>query len=224
MTRGGRPKDRDGPERRCIATGESGSTAGLIRFVISPDGVATPDLAEKLPGRGIWLSSERSAIETAIKKKLFSRAARQQVTLPEDLLGLLEALQAKRTIEAVSMARKAGAAVCGAERSLEAAIAAVLLLQARDGSDAGKRKIRAKVGALAPDVEEITCLTSDELGLAFGRPRVIHAVLSSGGATDRVQRETARLQGLRRRTGEAQDTGPGHVGGAATSGGSAQGV
>ena len=76
MTRGGRRKDReDGPERRCIVSGESGSTYGLVRFVVGPDGGIVPDLAEKLPGRGIWLSSDRDSLRTAVKKRAFSRAA-----------------------------------------------------------------------------------------------------------------------------------------------------
>ena len=39
MGRGGQPKDRnDGPERKCIATGEVRPASELIRFVVGPDG------------------------------------------------------------------------------------------------------------------------------------------------------------------------------------------
>ena len=55
MTRGGREKDRETPERRCIVTGETQPRAGLIRFVAGPDAIVVPDLAEKLPGRGFWV-------------------------------------------------------------------------------------------------------------------------------------------------------------------------
>ena len=71
MTRGGRRKERDGPERRCIATGESGPTDRLIRFALSPDGVVVPDLAARLPGRGVWLTADRGLAERAVKKRLF---------------------------------------------------------------------------------------------------------------------------------------------------------
>jgi hypothetical protein len=37
----------------------------MFRFVVSPDGVLIPDLAGKLPGRGIWLSASRDVIEGA---------------------------------------------------------------------------------------------------------------------------------------------------------------
>jgi hypothetical protein len=38
-------------------------------------------------------------------------------------------------------------------------------------------------------------LDSAELGLAFGRDRVIHAALKAGGITDRVSYEVSRLSG-----------------------------
>ena len=79
MTRGGREKDRDDPERKCIATGESQPKAGLIRFCLGPDGQIVPDVMGKLPGRGIYVSAYRDALDKAAKKNLFSRAARQPV-------------------------------------------------------------------------------------------------------------------------------------------------
>ena len=80
MGRGGASHDRtDGPERKCIATGEVQPKYGLIRFVMGPDGEIVPDALEKLPGRGIWVSADRGAIEQAVKKRLFGRAARAQV-------------------------------------------------------------------------------------------------------------------------------------------------
>ena len=77
MPRGGRVKTRDDPERRCIATGEVQPKRGLIRFAVGPDGQIVPDVLEKLPGRGIWVAAERSALVTAVEKKLFSRGAKR---------------------------------------------------------------------------------------------------------------------------------------------------
>jgi predicted RNA-binding protein YlxR (DUF448 family) len=57
---------------------------------LSPDGIVTPDLTERLPGRGIWVSAQKNAMETAIQKKLFSRAAKTQATIPDGLLELIE--------------------------------------------------------------------------------------------------------------------------------------
>ena len=74
MARGGAAKDRDdGPERKCIATGEIQPKEGLIRFVLGPDGQVVADVLGKLPGRGVYVTASRSALDTAVKKRLFAR-------------------------------------------------------------------------------------------------------------------------------------------------------
>ena len=48
MGRGGASKDRsEGPDRKCIATGEVQPKYGLIRFVAGPDGQIVPDVLGK---------------------------------------------------------------------------------------------------------------------------------------------------------------------------------
>lgn len=195
MGRAGHPKDRsDGPERKCIATGESGPVSGMIRFVVGPDNAIVPDIRRKLPGRGIWVSARRDALEKAVKKKLFARAARQPVTVPEGLVAAVEAQQARRVIELISLARKSGAAVAGYEKVkdwLSKEVARVLI-QASDGSERGKSKLSTPyMGRF------IGWLSAEELGLAFGRQTVIHAALASGGLTDRVVEDAQRLRDLR---------------------------
>lgn len=195
MTRGGRPGDRsDGPERKCIATGESGPKSGLIRFVVSPDGVVVPDLAGKLPGRGIWVSATRAALDKAAGKGLFARAARQPVQVPEGLTALVEAQLARRLVDLISLARKGGGAVSGYEKVKDwlAKEEARVLIQASDGSERGKSKLSTPYGG-----SFIGWLTADELGQAFGRQTTIHAALGAGGLTQRVVEEAARLKGLR---------------------------
>ncbi|WP_413875756.1 RNA-binding protein [Albidovulum sp.] len=198
MTRGGRDKDRDEPERRCIVTGDVQPKTGLIRFVVSPEGVVVPDLAGKLPGRGIWVTADRAAIEKAATKGLFARAARGKVTVPEGLADLVEAGLARRVVDLVSLARKAGLAVAGFEK-VKGWLAdgkARVLLQASDGSDRGKGKLWTPQGG-----RWFGCLTSSELGLAFGRDSVIHGALGAGGLSQRVVEDAAKLSGLRAKDG-----------------------
>lgn len=208
MTRGGREKLRDEPERKCIATGEVSPKAGLVRFVVGPESVVVPDVAAKLPGRGIYVSATRAALDraggTSGKGGLFARAARQPVKVPDGLADLVETLLAKRVVELLSMARKAGDAVTGYEKVKEwlAGGRAVALIQASDGSERGKTKLRAPEGQNSL----ISCLTAGEIGLAFGRERAIHAALAAGGLTTRVVEEAARLAGLRTEAG-GQDGG-----------------
>lgn len=208
MTRGGRPKDRSRPERRCIVTGESGPAEGLIRFVVSPEGEVVPDLAERLPGRGMWLTASRAHVAQAVRRRAFGRAARRQVSVPEGLADLLEDLLARRLIEAVAIANKAGLAVMGFEkvkaRLKRGPVAAVI--EARDGSEQGFAKLLPLLG----DAPVVDRLDGGELGLAFGRDYVIHAALDAGGATERVLREASRLSGFRTggRAPRLDDEGP----------------
>ena len=181
MPRGGAPKHRDDPERRCIATGEVQPKRGLIRFGVSPDGQIVPDVLEKLPGRGIWVAAERAALTKAVDKKLFARGAKQAVTVSDILVDDIEALLAKRVIDGISMARKAGRAVAG------------ILFQAIDGSERGKSKLYAPGGRGS----FFEVLNASELGLSFGRERVIHAALGFGGLTERIRESAIRLSGVR---------------------------
>ena len=52
----------------------------------------TPDVAEKLPGRGVWIKADRLVLEDAVKKKAFARAFKTSVTVPEGLPDTVEAL------------------------------------------------------------------------------------------------------------------------------------
>lgn len=195
MGRGGASKDRsDGPDRKCIATGEVQPKYGLIRFVVGPEDTIYPDISGKLPGRGIYVAADRDALETAVKKKLFARGAKQQVKVPDDLVDEVERQLARRVVDLIAMSRKAGSAVAGYEKvkAWLQSEEALVLIQAFDGSGRGKSKLSTPhYGSY------IGWLSADELGLAFGRQTVIHGALSSGGLTKRVVEEAQRLRGVR---------------------------
>ena len=203
MSRGGASKDReDGPDRKCIVTGEVQPKYGLIRFVVGPEDTIYPDISGKLPGRGIYVAADRDALETAVSKKLFARGAKQQVKIPDDLLAEVEKQLARQVVNLIAMSRKAGSAVAGYEKTkawLQSEEAQVLF-QASDGSGRGKSKLSTPhYGSY------IGWLTADELGLAFGRETVVHGALASGGLTKRVVEEAQRLRGVR-----AKEDGIGH--------------
>ena len=79
----------DARERRDIVSGEVMPENRIIRFAFAPDGSVVPDVAAKLPGRGAWVAATRAAVNTAVEKKLFGRAAKANVTADSDL-ALLE--------------------------------------------------------------------------------------------------------------------------------------
>ena len=195
MGRGGASKDRsDGPERKCLATGEVQPKFGLIRFVVGPEDQVVPDIAGKLPGRGMYVAADRGALDTAEKKKLFSRGAKRQVTVPDGLVDEGERQLARRVVDLIALSRKGGRAVAGYEKvkNMLALEEAQVLVQASDGSGRGKSKLSTPHFGTY-----IGCLTADELGLAFGRQTVIHGALASGGLTQRVVEEANRLRGVR---------------------------
>lgn len=182
-------------KRRCISSGETCHKSDMIRFVVDPNKEILPDISEKLPGRGIWVKTNRIFLEKAISKKLFLKTAKEKVSVRNDLLTLVEALLLKNVIALISLSRKSGIAVSGFEKVKSTLTdgSAKALIQARDGSVGQKSKLRPPVGRNS----YIDCLSSQELGLAFGRNYVVHASLTSGGLSKRVVHEASRLNEIR---------------------------
>jgi len=167
----------------------------MVRFVVGPEARIVPDVAGKLPGRGIWVSASRSALERAISKRLFARAAKAPVLVDPDLARQVETLLAQRCLEYLGLARRAGLAVAGFEKVRERLQrgGVAVLLAAADGAADGRLRLRR----LAPDIPLVELLTGEELSLALGRENVVHAALAPGGLAKRFLAETARLTGFR---------------------------
>jgi predicted RNA-binding protein YlxR (DUF448 family) len=163
----------------------------LLRFVAAPDGMVVPDLAQRLPGRGLWLTARRDIVAAAVAKRLFARAARAPVTAPSDLAAQVEGLLRRRCSDLVGLARRAGQAVAGFEK-VRAALRegkAAVLIAATDGGESGREKLRS-VGPRLPLVE---ALTAAELGAALGREHVVHAALAPGRLARELQVAASRL-------------------------------
>ena len=180
--------DRRSSERTCIVTRQTASPDQLIRFVRGPDGSVVPDLRRKLPGRGVWLTPSRSVVETAVKKKAFARAFKAEVKTAATLADDVEWLIERGARESLSLANKAGQVVAGFSKVEEAVGRGQCqaILQASDAAPDGVRKI----GQILRRMQELNgielgvlaSLSSDDLGLALGRPHVIHAALLDGSA------------------------------------------
>lgn len=193
-------KDDAPPMRRCIVTRASKPTAALLRFVVSPDGVVVPDVMGVLPGRGIWISSDRASVETATAKGLFARAARRQVKTDPRIADIVEAQLLRRCLDLIGLARRSGGAVAGFEkvRAFLAKESAGLLLAAADGADDG----RGKMERLGHGVAVASALDRQELGQAFGREQVVHAVVASGKIAEQLEAASRRLSGFRQQSAE----------------------
>jgi uncharacterized protein len=171
----------------------------MLRFVVGPDGVLVPDLAARLPGHGLWVSADRTAIERATKSG-FAKAARAAIKVPPELGDRLEALLARRVMDVLGMARRSGVLITGFDRVAEALAAGrvAVLVQAADASPLGRGKLSARAQARG-GVPEVECLTVAELSLALGRENVVHAAVAPSGLARRLLDETIRLHGFRPR-------------------------
>jgi hypothetical protein len=217
-----------GPLRRCIITRERLPKERMIRFVVGPDRQIVPDLAARLPGRGIWLSASRDVLESGslqedgrqkdkqgggghrLLTRAFARAARGPVLVPSDLSVLLQAALVKRISEALGLARRAGQAVAGYEKAREALRSGRyrLVMQASDGSEAERTRFLSGFG---PELTIIDPLPGEALGRVFGRDYVVHVAVAPGKLAESLVVEAGRLAGLRngsaRAMGSARATG-----------------
>lgn len=185
--------------RKDIVLGEATDEARLVRFVAGPDGTVVPDVARKLPGRGIWVAADRDSIVLAAKKGLFSRAAKTKLTAPPDLADQVERLLARRVLEGLGLARKAGGIISGYEKVVAALGTGKVawLIEASDAAADGRRKIlsAARKAPTAPRL--LGAFNSDELSLALGGENVIHTALLAGRGIDRWTQDVERLSGFR---------------------------
>jgi len=173
--------------------------AKLIRFVPGPEARVVPDLARKLPGRGIWVAANRDAVATAAKKGLFSRAAKAKLVAAPDLADQVEALLHSRLLAAVGLARKAGDLTFGFEKVL-AVIGqgkAAWLIEASDGAEDGRRKLLAATRRAPSQPRLLATFSSSELSLALGAPNVIHTAFLAGRGAERWTLDVERLAGFR---------------------------
>jgi predicted RNA-binding protein YlxR (DUF448 family) len=185
-------------ERRDIVSGEVMDEARLIRFVAGPDASVVPDLARKLPGRGLWVAAERAAVETAARKGLFSRAAKAKLAAAPDLAEQVEMLLKRRLLSGLGLARRAGDLTSGFEK-VSAAIAAgraAWLIEASDGAADGRRKLLALARKQSRTPGVVGVFPSTELGLALGLENVIHTAFLAGRAADRWAQDVHRLSGF----------------------------
>ena len=183
----------------CAVTRAVLPESALIRFVAAPDGALVADLKAKLPGRGIWIGAERARVAEAVKRNVFQRGLSRPLLPAADLADQVANRLREVALGRLGLARKAGAVLAGFAK-VEAAIgherlAAVVL--AADAAADAERKIEQALhrsfGAAAP-LPVLRLFGSEELGLAMGRPNVIHAAVLQAPAGVSFVEAAIRLQ------------------------------
>lgn len=174
------------PVRSCILTRERADPARLIRLALAPDGRVLPDVRAKAPGRGAWIGVARPELEQAVAKgKLRGALARAfktgDLTLPDDLPGLIAAALERNALDRLGLEARAGTIATGAERIETAARSGKLhaLYHAADASEDGRRKLAQawRVGSdrEGSDLKGLALpVERPILSLALGRENVVH--------------------------------------------------
>lgn len=176
----------------CIVTRKVMPADAMIRFVLGPGNEVVPDLRQQLPGRGVWVTANSQTLAAAIREKRFARAFRQACRVDADLAARTAGLLRREARELLSLANKAGLLVAGYEKTA-AALASQkvrILIEAADGAEGGRRKLRVRN---LPGCEIVDIFTSAELDLALGRANVIHAAVAKGGLAERLLNAARRV-------------------------------
>ena len=188
-----------GTKRTCALSRELKPASEMIRFVLGPAGEVVPDVKRKLPGRGIWITASRAAIEDAARRNVFARGFKRDVRVAGDLATRTDQLIERAAIDALAIAGKAGAVISGFSR-VEAAVGRDdirALLHAADAGDEGKRKLdaalRRETTGKSPEIVVIDVFTGAQLDLALNRPNVVHAALLAGPGSETFLSRVARL-------------------------------
>lgn len=195
--------DSGGGTRLCAATREALPPDALIRFVADPAGAIVPDLARRLPGRGVWVKADKATVAGAVRGNVFARSLKRPVKADPALPERVERLLEKRAMEALALANKAGLVTTGFQQvdALVESGAASILVQASDAATSGREKLARKFVAVARAIGRepalVTTLSTEQLSLAMGRSNVVHAALIQGGAAQRFRGEAERLERYR---------------------------
>lgn len=159
-----------------------------------------PDVAHKLPGRGMWVTATRDAIARAATKGLFSKSAKAPLLIPPTLVDDVERLLVKRVQDHLGLAKRAGVLVLGFQKVEEAfqdrGHKIDVLIEASDSGAADRVKL-IKWAQRVGNISVIGCLSAEEIGLALGRESVVHAALTSHPLAARIVLEAKRLGGFR---------------------------
>lgn len=135
-------------ERMCVGCRDRHPPGRMVRFVVAPDGIIRIDMRQRAPGRGAYLSVEPACVEAAVKRRALQRAlggGRLEEDSAEALLSAMQAAQARRALERLGLARRAGALAAGTEAVREAMKAeqARLVWIADDASEGTRAQLAA---------------------------------------------------------------------------------
>jgi predicted RNA-binding protein YlxR (DUF448 family) len=202
-----RPKaQKAAPERRCVLTMSAEPTEKMVRLALGPEDTLVPDIAARLPGRGVWVTADGPKLEKAVSDGSLHKAAARSLkaklpkgAVSEGLVVMIEGLLVRRVLDRLGLEQRAGNLVTGFDK-IKAALGKKasgrpqLIVTATDGADDGQRKIQTAVGS---DMPVVRLFDREALSKALGRENVVHIVLFESGGTEKLKADISRLLSLR---------------------------
>ena len=195
---------RQPSERRCLLTGDATPRTGMVRLVMSPEDCLVPDVAAKLPGRGVWVSADGPALRQAVKNGKLAAAASRSLkrkvarsAVAADLVDQTLMLIERRALNRLGLLNRAGAVCLGydqAAAALQGDAPVALVLVASDAADGSVAKIERLAQGRAP-VEQP--FNRDQMSRALGHGNAVHVVVLASGGTQELTADLSRLEGLR---------------------------
>lgn len=188
------PAEVSGPIRRNAMNRERVPARDMIRYVADTEGRIVPDVAGKLPGRGVWLEASRDAVMLATRKNLFARELRRKAIADGGLADLVERLLVQACLQQLSLARRAGQLVIGFDQvrpTLSSAARGVLIMSVDAAGDA--RKLR-QIGDGSIVIE---AFARQEIGRQVGRDELVYAWMEEGAIAMRLVALVRKLRGFR---------------------------
>ena len=163
----------------------------MLRFALAPGRQIIFDVAEKLPGHGFWLKADKELLEKAITKRIFYKAAKGTVAIPEALQDQVVASLRGRCLNLMSLCRKAGLLVFGYE-AVKKSVGqgdAVVVFEAEDASTRGQNKIFKP----EDDFPIYELFSRADLGAIAGMDEVVHVALLKGKLSEEAEKTARKL-------------------------------
>jgi uncharacterized protein len=184
--------------RRDIAGHKPVETSGMIRFVVSPEAQLVPDLAQKLPGRGLWIKADRQSLQLAVSKNLFAKAAKRHIKPDAGLVDRVHGLLRQRCLAILGLMRRQGIIISGFEKVAEALRLGTShwLIEATDSAQDGRTKLIRLGMAVNPSLNICGVFNNEELSLALGLENAIHLAIPAARNHQSWSPEIKRLSGF----------------------------
>lgn len=179
--------------RKCIVTGNVLPKSELLRFVVLSNGQMLPDFNKKLGGKGVYLSNSKTLLTgLTLKKNPLNKILHQNVIIAPDLPQIVEGILAKKGLDGINLARKAGDLILGFEKvkDIIAKGKAAFVIEATDAGDDGKQKI----ATIAKDLEKFSLYDVATLSEALNRENTVYLVVAKGHMDGAIREAFRRYQ------------------------------